>query len=196
VGRGGVLCLTAASGVVDEFNKSFDTPRPGPLAEMAGIEVSDLATLEKPFGVASDAVPGLDGAQASVMADEIHPAGAEVLAQYASGWRAGLPVLTRNRWGSGQVFYLGTVIEGEPLAALVDYLCAQAGVAAGLSTPAGVFAHERRGEKERLLFLLNENEQPQEVALPEGWKDALTGVTSRTVRLEGVDVRVFERSVS
>ena len=49
VERGGVLCLTAASGVVDEFNVSFDTPRPGPLAEMTGIEVSDLSPLEQDF---------------------------------------------------------------------------------------------------------------------------------------------------
>ena len=193
VQRGGVLCLTAASGVVDEFNKSFDTPRPGPLAEMAGVEVSDLARLERPFVLASTAIPGLDGAQASVMADEMHPNGAEVLASYAEGWRAGLPALTRSRWGQGQVFYLGTVVEGPGLAALVDYLCAQAGVAAGLETPEGVFAHQRRGGGLRLLFLLNQNEQPAEVSLPEGWQDALNGEITPVARLGGVDVRVLER---
>ena len=193
VERGGVLCLTAASGVVDEFNKSFEMPRPGPLAEMAGITVSDLSVLEKPFRVASKAIPGLEGAEASAMADEIHPAGAEVLATYATGWRAGLPALTRNYWGQGVVYYLGTVLEGDALAALVDELCAQAGVQAGLPTPEGVFAHERSGEGLRLLFLLNQNEEACEVTVPGGWQDALTGEAVKQVRLEGVDVRVLQR---
>ena len=191
---GGVLCLTAASGVVDEFNKSFDTPRPGPLRDMAGMEVSDLSPLHQPFILASKEVPGLQGAPAGAMADEIHPTTAEVLAAYGEGWRAGLPALTRNWWGKGQVFYLGTVLEGEPLAALVDYLCQQAGVKPGLSTPEGVYAHERQGEDFRLLFLMNENEQPRTVSLPEGWHDALSGEPCQQVALDPVDVRVLETS--
>jgi beta-galactosidase len=191
VRRGGVLCLTAASGVVDEFNKSFDTPRPGPLAEIAGMEVSDLSPLHDPVEIASEEIPGLDGAQASVMADEIHPAGAEVLASYAAGWRKGLPVLTGSRAGQGQVFYLGSVIDGLAMDALVEYLCQQAGVAPGIATPPGVFAHIRSGEKERILFLLNENEEPASVWLPDGWHDIFSGEAAGEVEIGPVDVRVL-----
>jgi beta-galactosidase len=192
VERGGVLCLTAASGVVDEFNVSFNMPRPGPLAAMAGIEVSDLSPLEKPFPLASDSIPGLAGAPAVAMADEIHPTSAEVLAVYAGGWRKGLPALTCNQWGKGQVFYLGTVLEGAGLAALVEHLCAQASVPRGLATPQGVRAHERIGDGFRLLFLLNENEAVQTVPLPDGWRDVFTGELCRSVELGPVDVRVLE----
>ena len=193
VERGGVLCLTAASGVVDEFNVSFNTPRPGPLREMAGIEVSDLSPLEKPFQLSSQAVPGLDGAQAGVMADEIHPTGAEVLAQYDSGWRKGLPALTRNRWGKGQVIYLGTVLEGAPLAAFVDYLCGLAGVQPGLAVPDGVRAYERRGNGTRLLFLINETETPQRVNLPTGWQDVFSEQSLTEVEIAPVDVRIISQ---
>ncbi len=190
VEKGGLLCLTAASGVVDEFNKSFFTPRPGPLALLSGIEVSDLSPLSQPAALASQAVPGLQGGQAVILADEIHPTSAEVLATFNSGWRKGLPALTRNTYGQGQVFYLGTVLEGETLTALVDYLCAQAGIEAGPVTPEGVYAYERRGEKERLLFLINQNEQPQQVQLEEGWQDLFTGDPCPHVDLGPVDVRL------
>ncbi len=196
VERGGVLCLTAASGVVDEFNKSFDTPRPGPLAGMCGIEVSDLSPLHQPFDLASEAIPALHGARASVMADEIHPTTAEVLATYASGWRAGLPALTRNRYGKGQVFYLGTVLEGDALSGLVDTLFEQAGVVRGPVTPPGVRAYTRRGDAYELLFLANESEQEQRVALPGAWQDSLTGEECREALLGPVDVRVMRRDLS
>ena len=64
VEQGGILCLTAASGVVDEYNKSFDTPRPGPLAELCGIEVSDLSPLQQPFDLCSASLASLNQAQA------------------------------------------------------------------------------------------------------------------------------------
>ena len=193
VEQGGVLCLTAASGVTDEFNVSFNTPRPGPLADLCGIEVSDLSALEKPFALASAALPAFNGAQASVIADEIHPTTAEVLAEFAAGWRKGLPALTCNAYGKGQVIYLGTLVEGAALGELVDYLCRLAGVQRGPVTPAGVRAYSRQGEKDSLLFLINESEEEQRVVLPESWQDALSGEQGTTFSLPGVGVRILKR---
>jgi len=192
VERGGVLCLTAASGVVDEYNKSFDTPRPGPLAEMAGLEVSDLSPLHQPFSITSRVIPGLEGAQVQDMADEIHPTTAEVLAAYTEGWRKDLPVLTRNRWGQGWVYYLGSVLEESGLGALVDALMDQAGIKKGLDTPEGVFAYERCGENSQLLFLLNHNEQVSRVALPDGWQDAFTNQPVNEIEIEPVGVQIVK----
>ena len=193
VQRGGVLCLTAASGVVDEFNVSFEAPRPGPLAEMAGLEVSDLSPLQHEFVLRSESIPGLDGAPASVMADEIHPGTAEVLAEYGEGWRKGLPALTRNHWGQGQVYYLGTVLVGVGLQALVDHLCGVTNIQPVLATPESVRAHLRVGQGFRLLFLLNQSEQPQSVVLPPGWRDAFSGEPCAEAALDPVGVRVLEQ---
>jgi beta-galactosidase len=192
VERGGVLCLTAASGVVDEFNKSFDAPRPGPLAELCGIEVSDLSPLHQPCALASLEMPALDQAQAVTMADEIHPTTADVLAVYATGWRAGLPALTRNLYGQGQAYYLGTVLEGASLGVLVEALCGEAGIDRGLVTPPGVRAYTRRGDGFELVFLANETEQEQVVALPGEWQDAVSEEQHSEVRLGPVDVRVIK----
>lgn len=193
VERGGVLCLTAASGVVDEYNKSFDTPRPGPLASLTGIEVSDLSPLHEPFALTSADIPALEGAPATVMADEIHPTTAQVLARYAQGWRKDLPALTRNTLGQGQVFYLGTVIEGAALEGLVELLCQQAGVQSILDTPEGVFAYQRSGGGKCILFLLNTTETALRVALPGGWRDAFSGEPAVEVKIAPVDLRLLIR---
>lgn len=191
VENGGVLCLTAASGVVDEFNKSFEPPRPGPLADLCGIEVSDLSPLHHPHQLSSQVLPSFNQATATVMADEIHPNTAEVLVTYASGWRKGLPALTRNEYGKGQVFYLGTVLEGDSLGFLVDCLCTAAGIERGLVTPERVRAYLRRSETDVLMFLINENESEQRVTFPETWQDLLTNQDCSEVTLGPVDVRIL-----
>jgi beta-galactosidase len=191
VAGGGVLCLTAASGVVDEYNVSFDAPRPGPLRELAGIEVSDLAPLHAPVPLQTAPMLGMFAAQGQAMADGIHPQTAETLATFDAGWRRGLPAITLNRYGVGQVVYLGTILEGADLAAFIRYLAGLAGVEPILATPAGVAAHERRGDGLRLLFLLNKTETPASVALPGGWRDAFTGQPCAHAEIAGVDMRLL-----
>lgn len=188
---GGLLVLTAGTGVVDEFGKSFDTPRPGPLADLAGVEVSDLAWLgETAIPLRSELIAGLTG-PADGWADEIHPVGAEVLAEYADGWREGAPAITKNRCGDGTVLYVGTRLGPEDLDACVAWLCGETRIESVAQTPPGVSAHERRGDGRRLLFLLNYTQQAQSVPLDGNWRDALTGETCPTAEVPPVDMRLL-----
>jgi hypothetical protein len=72
----------------------------------------------------------------------------------------------------------------------VSLLCEQASVQNGLATPEGVRAYERRGEDKRLLFLINETDQPQSVTLPGSWQEAHSGVPCSTVEIPPVDIRL------
>lgn len=192
VENGGTLCLTAPSGVVDAFNVHFDTPRPGPLAEAAGIRVSDLSPLHDPLPLHSDAIPGLQGTEASVLSDEIHPITAAVLATYASGWREGLPAITACRFGKGQVVYVGTSLRGAGLIALITYLRAEAGVATLCETPDGLHVYQRFGAEERLWFALNYTEDALSFTLPGTWTDILSGDTcSGEVQVAPLDLRIL-----
>lgn len=188
---GGILLLTASSGVVDEFNVSFDIPRPGPLQEMAGIQVSDLSPLVSPTGLYSRSIPGLGTSNAMIIADEIHPETAQVLAEYASGWRQDLPALTVNTFGKGKVFYLGTALDTTGTDALVEFACRQAGIAMGPSTPAGVLVHERCSADRRVLFLLNYTDRIETVTLTGEWRDALSGESGSTFSIHPVDARIL-----
>ena len=192
VKNGGTLCLTAPSGVVDEYNVSFDTPRPGPLAEAAGIRVSDLSPLNEPLRLHSNAIPDLQGAEASVLSDELHPSTAKVLATYAGGWREGLPAITTHRYGKGQVIYVGTSLRGDGLIAMVTYLRAEAHVSGLCETPAGLRVYQRVGPDEHLWFALNHTEEELSFTLPDIWLDILNGETcTNEIWVAPLDVRIL-----
>jgi beta-galactosidase len=192
VERGGTLCLTAPSGVVDEHNVSFNSARPGPLAEAAGIRVSDLSPLHEPLPLHSTAIPGLTGTEASVLADEVHPITAEVLATYAAGWRKGLPAITAHRYGQGTVLYVGASLRGESMSALVAHLCADTGSAGLCETPAGLRVYQRVGPDERLWFALNYTEDELSFTPPGAWQDILSGETlGGEVQVGPLDVRIL-----
>jgi beta-galactosidase len=194
VENGGTLCLTAPSGVVDEYNVSFDTPRPGPLAEAAGIRVSDLSPLHEPLPLSSDAIPGLEGSEASVLSDEIHTTTAEVLATYDKGWRKGLPAITTHRFGKGRVVYVGTSLRDAGVTALVTYLRAKTGVSGLCETPAGLRVYQRVGQDERLWFALNYTEEELSFTPPGTWLDILSGETCvGEVRVAPLDLRILAR---
>ena len=192
VENGGTLCLSAPSGVVDEYNVSFDTPRPGPLAETVGIRVSDLSPLHEPLPLHSAAIPGLEGSEASALSDEMHPVTAEVLATYASGWRENLPAITTHRFGRGRVVYVGTSLRGAGLVALVNCLCAKAEVSGLCETPAGLHVYQRVGSDERLWFALNFTEDVLSFTPPGTWLDLLSGETcGGEVRVAPLDLRIL-----
>jgi beta-galactosidase len=196
VERGGTLCLTAPSGVVDEHNVSFDTPRPGPLAEAAGIRVSDLSPLHEPLPLHAASIPGLEGTEASVLADELHPTTATVLATYAAGWRKGRPALTAHRHGKGTVVYVGASLRREALSALVAYLCGKSGVSGLCETPPGLHVYQRVGPDERLWFALNATEETLSFSPRGAWLDLLSGETcAGQVRVAPLDLRILAQAL-
>jgi beta-galactosidase len=156
--------------------------------------VSDLSILEKPLPLRSTAIPGLDGTEAAVLSDEIHPAGAEVLATYASGWRAGLPAITSHRFGKGRVVYVGTSLRGAGLIALVTYLCAEAGISGLCETSDGLHVYQRVGPDERLWFALNYTEEALSFTPPGSWEDTLSSETcAGEIQVGPLDLRILAK---
>jgi beta-galactosidase len=195
VERGGVLCLTPRSGVVDEYNTIFDQPAPGPLAKLAGVEVDDYGALAHALPLRTEA-GGLEGVlEAQVWADEIRPTTARTAAAYAAGWQARAPAITINDFGRGKVVYVGTILREDSLAGLMSWLLELAGVDPVAKTPAGVRALLRRGDQEEYLFLLNFTDSAQSVDLTEGWEDALGGGSAQPVHVEVGDLRILRREV-
>ena len=196
VEQGGVLCLTPRSGVVDEYNVMFETPAPGPLRGIAGVEVDDYSSLEKPLPLRV-VDTGLNGVtEATLWADEIQLAGAQVLATYRSGWLAGVPAVTLNEVGKGKVVYVGTLLRDASLKAFIAWLCALAGVVPVLSTPPEVRAYERRGVDYRLLFMLNFGEEEQIIPLDGSWQDVITGQATTRVILPPAEVLILQQPIS
>ena len=192
VENGGTLCLTAGSGVVDPYNKGFETPRPGLLADLAGISITDLAFqngLQLPLSCAADSQ--LNSLNGSLAAEEIHLHGAETIATHASGWRAGLPAITRHRKGKGQVIYVGVRLDAASIEALVTWLCELSGVQQQFDRPEGISVYERAGNGHRFLFVINWNDNSCDFDPGHGWRDAFSQEPVEKHSVPANDLRIL-----
>jgi beta-galactosidase len=196
VASGGVLCLTPRSGVADEYNVIFDQPTPGPLRDMAGIDIDDYTTLDQPVQLIASSDGPRNLTEGAVWADEIQLNGASAVAYYASAWVKGLPAVTVNNYGKGKVIYIGTVLRDASLQAFAEWLTHLAGIEPNLPTPAGVRAYERQGADFRLLFLLNFGEDNQTVLLGSTWREILTDQDVSEVHLPYAGLAVLKKEKS
>ena len=111
----------------------------------------------------------------SVWCDVLKPNGAAVVARYTQDYYAGKPAITLNRFGQGQVVYVGTLGDAPFYEALVGWLLDLAGVQPLLTAPEGVEVTERWQGDQRLLFVLNHTGLEQEVTLGRRYTNLLNG---------------------
>ena len=181
VEAGGVLVLTPRTGVKDESNAVVNCRLPGLLAELAGVEVEEYDSLPpKTHNGLEFLLPELATAHlpaANMWCDVLKPNGATVVARYTQDYYAGKPAITLNRFGQGQVLYVGTLGD-EVYETLTGWLLGLAGVRRLLAAPDGVEVTERWQGERRLLFVLNHTEREQEITLDCCYQDLLGGLMS------------------
>jgi beta-galactosidase GanA len=100
---------------------------------------------------------------------------AKLVRRIAKGFYAGTPVVTRNAFGRGAAYYVGTRPEERYTGLLEEKVCEQAGVEPTLRAPPSLDAVRRKTEDASFLFLLNHGEKTVEVSLPGPGRDLLTG---------------------
>jgi beta-galactosidase len=124
--------------------------------------------------------------------DELELRGAEALGWYRGGPFAGAPAVSMHRVGSGKVFYVGTSLDDTGQNLLMGKVLAEAAVAPGMESPDNVEVVRRVHEGSDHWFILNHGTTPQEVTLPTGGIDLLTGKTiSGAVLVNGRDALVI-----
>lgn len=191
VERGGILVLTYMSGIVDQSDNVHLGGYPGPFRRMAGIWVEEtdaLAPEQRNEMVTTDGKRYGCG----LVCDLMHAEGAEVLATYGRDFYEGMPAATRNRFGRGQVFYLGTEAEPEGMAHFLDKAVMEAGVTPVIEEETELEVTGRKGEAGRFYFIINFKKT--EIRIPRcfaGQEDLLTGETlSEETVLKPYDVRL------
>ena len=190
VKNGGALILSFRSGVKDEHNVVTNRTLPGPLAEMAGIEIHDF----DPHTNQAQEVAGPDGvaSPARVWFDILTPTTAKPLLSYTKGYYAGKAAMTGNRFGEGRVYYLGTELAPETYLKGAKLEAEGAGLALGPELPEGVELAAREKDGKRILFLINYTEKPQTVSLGQALQNALTGQSEPAeVSIPAFDVKVL-----
>ena len=180
---GGSLLMSFFSGVVDENDHVRLGGYPAPFREMLGLRVEDFVPMAE--GEENGIVGGEGSYTCDLWADLIHPEGAETLASFADGFYAGMPAVTRNTFGDGVAYYLGTHPDARYTKAFLRSVCAEAGAKAPLRVSSGVEVVRRRAGDASILFVLNHGEETIDVELEGAALDLLTGAErGGTLRLE------------
>jgi len=100
----------------------------------------------------------------------------EVLGKWSSRFVSGSPMITARRHGEGLAVYMGTYLTSGLAEGLADQLFGRSGVQPLVENlPPSVEVSMREAEDRRLLFILNTDESPVEVANVPAGVDALTG---------------------
>lgn len=179
VEAGGVLIVTPRTGVKDEANAVVNRRLPGLLAELCGVEVEEYDSLGADMHNELEFTPpelaSNPPVSVSVWCDVLRPKSASVVARYTQDYYAGKPAITLNRFGQGQVVYVGTMGDARLYETLAGWLLNLVGVQAILAVPKGVEVTERWQGNRRLLFVLNHTDREQEVALDGRHTDLLDG---------------------
>lgn len=166
VKQGGTFVTTYFSCMVDECDLAFENGYPGPLREVLGIwnEEIDALTPEQ-----QNRIVMLDSGASYTcgrLCALLRCEGATPLATYGDDFYAGTPVLTRHSSGAGQAYYLASEPEPRFLDDFYARLLAEQHIQPVLETPSGVEATVRQTTRGPLLFVLNHQDAPAQVALP------------------------------
>ena len=175
VADGGTLVTGFMSGLVDQSDNVHLGGYPGPLRKLTGVWAEEIDAL------ASGQVNTIrfeDGGEGScnLLCDILHPEGAEVLARYASNFYAGSPVITKNTFGKGFVYYVGAQLEEKALSKVLGQAALAAGVKPLDGEEKGLEITCRSIDGRRYYFIINLTQAAQ--PLPRrfaGKKDLLTG---------------------
>ncbi len=166
--RGGHLVYSFKSGFSDENTKVRYVSQPGAIAEAAGVTYQLFATPEQ-VSLAGDPFQVGEGEnRVRWWMEMLKPTTAQVVARYRhSDWPAA-PAMTRNRWGKGEVSYIGFM----PTDALAEKILGDEVRRAGLDLPTVRWPLTVRSgtlnNGHKVRYLLNYSNQPRTAAVPHG----------------------------
>jgi beta-galactosidase len=194
VADGGTLLMSLFSGIVDARDHIRLGGYPAPFRELLGLRVEDFVPMATEEGNYLDTLDG-ESYRCDLWADLIHPEGAEPLASYTNDFYAGTPVVTRNSFGEGGAYYLGTRPEERYTRSLLQSVCEEAGVRPAAEVPAGIDAVRRKTADASFLFLLNHNLEAVEVPLPNPGRDILAGTRHDVMlTLDPIEVAILRET--
>ena len=188
---GGVFVTTYMSGIVGETDNVHLGGYPGPLRELAGVWVEEIDALPPEQ---SNTVVFADGTESScgLVCDLMHLEGAECLGEYGQDFYAKTPAVTRNVFGKGCTYYIGTDMSADGIAKVMDMATAEATVEPVIREATELEVTCRRADECKYYFIINFKKQ----ALPlpatfAGYADVLTGETlTAGAMLEPFEVRI------
>jgi beta-galactosidase len=199
VAAGGTFVTTFFSGMVDENDLVVMGGYPAELRNVLGLWVeeydapkpdqSNEMVVQRPLG-------GLKGSfKCGLLCALMHVETAEVVATYGKDFYAGQPALTRNLFGKGTAWYIGSDPEPALVEGLLAHLCGEQGIKPTLSAPPGAEVTQRRRGDQVLTFVLNHRDDSAKLDLgDQAGRDLLTGkMISGQVEVPGRGVMIIRK---
>ena len=157
--NGGTVILTNRSGVKDEYNKCIMAQLPTVYRDLIGAYVEEY----DPIGWDSAAIKHSDGTvyKCRQWCDVLCPETAEVIAEYDSEFYKGKAAITRNSYGKGNAYYIGTVGEKSLYNRLVRDILTEAELPFVDDLPDNVEITTRTGNGVTARFIFNNTAKEQ-----------------------------------
>ena len=189
VQAGGTIVLNCRTGVKNEINVCRTEPLPGPLARVAGLEISDYDCA----GPRSVDIECSDGKtfKASLWCDVLQPQSAEPVAVYRSHYYVGEPAAAMNKFGKGRAYYVGFVAEDGFYTHLMKQVLDEVGVKLMADLPEGVELLRRVKNGREVVFVINFTAEVKKINLPGSYDELLS---SRKVK-DSLELKPFDVAV-
>jgi beta-galactosidase len=177
VERGGHLVLTLRTGMKDGNNALLPARQPGPLADLAGVEVEDYYALLDPVPVQGNWFSG----QARVWAERLKVRDEKYtspIARYgvSNGWLDDQLAISVHAVGRGLVYFVGAYLDEVAQQALIDRILETAVVRPVMKSPPGVEVRRRmRPEGDPVWIVINHERAAKCLLLPWPAQDHLKG---------------------
>lgn len=168
VKQGGYLVLTLRTGMKDNFNALLPTRQPGPLAELAGVEVEDYYALQNPIPVKGRLFEGTSKQWAERL--KILDLNMTIPVAYygnSNGWLDNQPAVTVHPFGRGMVYYVGAYLDETSQQVLMDHILSTSEIKPFI-TPTDIEVSKRINNKtgESIYIIINHGCTEQVVQLP------------------------------
>jgi beta-galactosidase len=194
VENGGNLVMSFFSGIVDENEQIRLGGYPAPFQEMLGLVVEEYAPYSE---MQSNAVCTTDNKQfrCSLWSDIIHLKNAQTIANFEQDFYSGSPAVTRNQFGKGTAFYVGTVPDQGGMDWLMGQACKTAGIKpVAPNSPAGVELVRRTNGTQTWLFALNHSNEEVKIPLDQPGYDVLRSTKiDKSLNLGPMDVAIIQQ---
>ncbi len=160
--KGGTLILTARSGVKDCYNNCIMDSLPTIYKDITGAYAEEYC----PIGWQTEHIE-MDGEhyRISQWCDIMALNGGKALAVYSDSFYKGKAAVTRNRYGKGTVYYIGTVPERKFCKRLMGLIFDECGIEYEPELPLGIEVTERRKNGQVFRFIFNNTDKTQNFTL-------------------------------
>jgi len=195
VKNGGILFLTYWTGIVDENDLCFLGGTPHKLIDVMGLRCEEIdglydGEMNTALPIAENTLKLSNSYICKNLCSLIELETAIPLMMYGDDFYAGKPVLTHNRYGEGDAYYIGADMEQAFYDEIYAKVLEQMGVV-GLvpNLPAEMLISSRESKEYHYTFIQNYGQQESMITIPEGSQVILGNISGNIEVYETIIIK-------